>query len=390
MHFRGNLAVRFCGKLSTALSVTALLGASSCRETSTPGEFVGPHVAWQVPINGGNADLNWAGVPAVSDGRFYFAEGANITALDASTGTRLWSTQIRNNPSSLTSKILARGSQIYFPDYPDVFGLDAATGKINWRFAPDSDASVAESAVDDRAMYIGTRDHKVYALDVNTGQPIWTRDVGAGWSMTGIVQGISLASDTVYVGVTRWLAPNGYLQSAVIVALNRADGRELWRYESAGDQHGIVATPVVADNKLIADDVIFGSVFAVDRFTGKELWRRAAVSGNYGPMDSPIISGDTAFVASADVRSYALDANTGNAIWAGLGHGASFNAGMPCGRYMFANGQGIDVFDRRDGKKVSSMLMSVGPQDAYPTSHFASDGKRVYITGHLYAWAIDC
>jgi len=57
---------------------------------------------------------------------------------------------------------------------------------------------------------------------------------------------------------------------------------------------------------------------------------------------------------------------------------------------MFANGQGIDVFDRRDGKKVSSMLMSVGPQDAYPTSHFASDGKRVYITGHLYAWAIDC
>ncbi len=372
-------------------SLLALLEASSCRDTSTPGDlYAGPHVAWQVPINNGSADFSWGGVPLVASGRFYFAEKSNITALDANTGARLWSTTIRNNPAALTSKILAQGSRIFLPDYPDVFSLDAATGQILWRYTPDSAASVGEAAVDDRAMYIGTRAHKVYALDINDGHPIWTVDVGPGWPYLGMVQGISLAGDTVYAGVTHWIAENGYLQSAVIVALDRRTGRELWRYEGAGNQNGIVATPVVAGNDLIADDVIFGSVFAVNRFTGKEIWRRSSAPGGYGPQDSPIILGDTAFIASNDTYFYALDSKSGRSFWSALGRGGSYTAGVLCGRYAMGNAQGIDVFDRNSGRKISSLLSRIGPEMAFPTSHFATDGKRAYITGILWAWAIDC
>lgn len=385
-----NRAAKVIGRLATIGSIAALLGAISCGETSRPSDYLGPHVAWQVPINNGDADLSWHGVPVVADGRFYFAEGSNITALDPATGARLWSTTIRNNPTAVTSKILSHGSRIFFPDTPDVLCLDGATGQVVWRYAPDSQAVVAESAVDDRAMYIGTRDHKVSALDINDGHPIWTVDVGPGWTELGLVQGISLASDTVYVGITHWIAHNGYLQSAVIVALDRHTGQELWRYQGAGDQNGIVATPVVAGNNLIAADVIFGSVFAVDRFTGKEVWRRSSAPGGYGPTDSPIIIGDTAFIASADTYFYALDSKSGKAYWSSLGRGGSFSAGIVCGRYVMGNAQGIDVFDRNSGRKISSLLSAVGPERAFPTSHFATDGKRAFITGILWAWAIDC
>ena len=378
------------GRALTVVSLSLLLGASSCRETSSPSDYLGPHVAWQVPINFGNAEFEWGGVPVVADGRFFFAEGPNVTALDRTTGTRLWSTRVRANLAAVTSKILWHGSKIFFPDAPDVFCLDAATGQILWRYAPDSQAVVAESAIDDHAMYIGTRDHKVLALDINDGHPIWTVDVGPGWTELGLVQGISLASDTVYVGVTHWIAHNGYLQSAVIVALDRDTGKELWRYQGTGDQNGIVATPVVAGNNLIVDDVIFGSVFAVDRFTGKEVWRRSAAPGGYGPKDSPIILGDTAFIASADTYFYALDSRSGQKYWSSVGRGGSFSAGVVCGRYAMGNAQGIDVVDRNTGKKLSSLLSAVGPERAFPTSHFATDGKRAFITGILWAWAIDC
>ena len=390
MNCQRSSAARVIGRVGALVSLASLLGVISCREASTPTDYPGPHVAWQVPINFGNADMEWGGVPVVADGRFYFAEGANITALDANTGARLWSTTIRNNPAALTSKIVWHGSRIFLPDHPDVFCLDAATGQILWRYASDSDASVGESAVDDRAMYIGTRDHKVSALDINDGHPIWTVDVGPGWTEMGMVQGISLARDTVYVGITHWIAHNGYLQSAVIVALDRDTGRELWRYQGEGDRNGIVTTPVVAGSNLIADDVIFGSVFAVDRFTGKEVWRRASAPGGYGPMDSPIIIGDTAFIASADTYFYALDSKSGKAYWSSVGRGGSFSAGVVCGRYAMGNAQGLDVFERDGGKMISSLLSAVGPQRAFPTSHFATDGKRAYITGILWAWAIDC
>jgi len=372
-------------------TLVPLLGASSCRESSTPeGVYAGPHIAWQIPINKGYADASWHGVPAVADGRFYFAETANITAVDVASGSRIWTTTIRNNPAALTSKLVVHGHRIFYADFPDVWALEATSGQILWRYASDSDASVAESAVDDHAMYVGTRDHKVLALDLNDGHPIWIADVGAGWTQPGIVQGLSVSGDTVYAGVTRWYVSNGYLQAAVIVALDRSTGRELWRYQSEGDRHGIVATPVVAGRNLIADDVIFGSVFAVDRFTGKEVWRIDAAPGGYGPQDSPIIIGDTAFIASNDTYFYALDSKTGMRYWASQGRGGSFTGGVVCGRYAMGNAQGVDVFDRGTGRKVSSMLVAVGPERAFPTSHFATSGSRAFVTGILWAWAIDC
>src|SRR6266480_4193909 len=149
-------------RIFAVCTLVPLLGASSCRESSTPeGVYAGPHIAWQIPINKGYADASWHGVPAVADGRFYFAETSNITVLDVPSGSRIWTTTIRNNPAAVTWKIVAHGGRIFLPDFPDVFALDATTGQILWRYAPDSGTSVAEVAVDDHSMYVGARDHKV-------------------------------------------------------------------------------------------------------------------------------------------------------------------------------------------------------------------------------------
>jgi hypothetical protein len=54
------------------------------------------------------------------------------------------------------------------------------------------------------------------------------------------------------------------------------------------------------------------------------------------------------------------------------------------------NTQGVDVFDRDKSTKVSSVLAGVGAERAFPTSHFAASGSQAFITGILWAWAIDC
>ncbi|MDQ6769599.1 MAG: PQQ-binding-like beta-propeller repeat protein [Gemmatimonadota bacterium] len=281
--------------LAAVVSTTA---ASSCSEPQGPsGNSATPQIAWRSSINGGNINLAWDGVPAIGDGKLYIADGPNITALRTEDGAKVWTTSVHTNVTPETSKILFRGSQLFFPDLPDVISLDASSGQVLWRFTPDSQAVPVESAVDDHAMYTGDWSHKVYALDIHDGHPLWITDVGQTWQYFGSVQGLSLAGDTLYVAVSRFLAKNGYLRSAVIVALDKTTGRELWRFETDGDRHDIEMTPVVAGRNLIGVDVLFSSTFAVDRFTGKEVWRIPGAPGRFGPQDAPTVIADTAFIA---------------------------------------------------------------------------------------------
>jgi outer membrane protein assembly factor BamB len=384
------LNTRYSGPLLAAVT-TMLLSAWSCSESSAPVvASTGPHVAWKVSINDRNPDVEWGGIPVASDGKLFIAEGPNIAALNTATGARLWTTRVRQNLAPVTSKILWHQARLFFPDVPDVLCLDANTGAILWRFAPDTQAVNAESAVDDRAMYIGTRSHKVYALSVDDGHPLWIVDVGPTWEHFGMIAGLSLAGDTLYAAASRYLVHNGYLRSAVIVALDKSTGRELWRYESPGDRHDVVSAPVVAGNNLIIDDMLFASTFAVDRFTGREVWRVPAAPGGFGPQDAATVAGDTAFIASNDAFVYAIRASTGEVLWKSRSRGGSFIGGTTCGNYVLANAQGIDVFNRATGRPLSSFLTPTDENGAFPTSHFASERDKAFVTGILWAWAIQC
>jgi outer membrane protein assembly factor BamB len=129
----------------------------------------------------------------------------------------------------------------------------------------------------------------------------------------------------------------------------------------------------------------------VDRFSGKEVWRIDAAPGGNGPQDPAVVVGDTAFVASNDTHVYALDPRNGHIYWRSEKEAGNFASGIPCGDFVLANAQGVMVFERATGTYLGRL-----PTNSYigttwfPTSHFATDGKRAYITGILWAWAFEC
>src|SRR6267154_2966471 len=105
---------RAVGSLLPALLVAAL-GAGSCGEPAAPKHGSdSPAIAWKASINDGNKDLEWGGIPAIGDGKLFIADGPRITALNAETGQRLWTTRVRLYDAPVASKIIWRNSQIFF------------------------------------------------------------------------------------------------------------------------------------------------------------------------------------------------------------------------------------------------------------------------------------
>lgn len=105
-------------------------------------------------------------------------------------------------------------------------------------------------------------------------------------SMPVSSHGLNLAGDTLYVGAVHYQSFNGHLHSGVVVALDRRDGHELWRYETTADpHHDVSSAPLVIGNLLVLDDLIRHGLYAIDRFhpAAGEQWRMSAPSNAAGP-----------------------------------------------------------------------------------------------------------
>jgi outer membrane protein assembly factor BamB len=132
----------------------------------------------------------------------------------------------------------------------------------------------------------------------------------------------AVVGDAIYVGST----------DGSLYALNRADGSQRWKFDTQGP---IASSPAVAGG-LVYCSSVDGNVYAVDAATGKVRWtfatkgeRRFTAPGIHGaiprtermpdPFDvflsSPVIAGNVVYIGSGDQHIYALDAATGALRW---------------------------------------------------------------------------
>ncbi|HYW06212.1 MAG TPA: PQQ-binding-like beta-propeller repeat protein, partial [Longimicrobium sp.] len=253
---------------------------------------------WRSPL--GPADSNTETTPA-TDGERLYVIGGQVFALDVQTGARLWTYR----PAGETVRprnIVERNGRLFFAG-EIAFAVDAVAGTEIWRFRlplAAGHASTGHNAVDESTYYVGTTSHQVFALDQATGALRWSVDIGADWQYRGVVSGITVSGDTVYVSARQFNAENGYIATGWIFGLDRATGRTIWSYRNGnGSDWRTVSAPVnVAGRLLLASDLLSGSVFAVDRFTGREVWRRSGPADKFGPIASPIPVDGTAYYAS--------------------------------------------------------------------------------------------
>jgi quinohemoprotein ethanol dehydrogenase len=192
-------------------------------------------------------------------------------AADASTGTN-WLLNGRTfdgkHFSPLTQINDKNVSQLSLAWYLDV---DSAVG------------IVSEPIVVDGVAYISAPQSKIYAIDAATGKLLWKFDprVRLGMAINGSYSartngGVAVWNGRVFVGTG----------DCRLVAVNAATGKEVWEATVCNPtQTGITGAPHLAKGRVLigyngSDDGVRGALVAYDADTGDQIWRFWTVPGN--------------------------------------------------------------------------------------------------------------
>ncbi len=118
--------------------------------------------------------------------------------------------------------------------------------------------------------------------------------------------GLTIDGSTLYVAY-----------GTAIYAINVESGSELWRFPAEADRLlSFYAPPAVSDGGLVIVGGYNNAVYALDVDTGADsAWPAAFEGAQDRIIGSPLIAGDWVLVPSADGRLYAIDADSGEAVW---------------------------------------------------------------------------
>ena len=236
-------------------------------------------------------------------------------------------------------------------------------------------------------MYLAQQKGLFFALDVKTGKVDWKKTIGR----------CAASSPTIGKGVVyqSYMHPVECLQdqagaNGYVVAWDAKTGRELWRHDTA---------PIESSPLLRNDTLYVGTwnndVIALNAKTGNLLWARPLGSYIYG---AAAVYRRKVFVGTYDGKFYALDAATGDTRWEIDAQGAVHAAptvvdglvyyavcsscGSEAQRAVASGRDSTQAVRASDGKRVWR----------FPDGKYANpvvvDEKRLYITGRSFQYAL--
>jgi outer membrane protein assembly factor BamB len=238
--------------------------------------------------------------------------------------------------------------------------------------------------------FFGSEGVHAYTLD---GTHRWSRDLGTinvskygiGW---GFAASPTIHGDRVFLQCD---APD----DPYLVALNLADGRELWRTSRKEVCERSWATPFVHDDGERIQVVANGWPYAVsyDGMTGKEIWRLRA--GGDNPIPTPFAANGLIYVANGHGRApvFAVrpsasgdislaDGATSNqhVVWSNGRNGAYIQTPISYDGLLYSgtNAGVIKCYDATVGELHYEERLTTEPA-AFSASPVAGDGK-VYCT----------
>lgn len=349
--------------------------------SAQPGEPTAVQLLWRTAVSSQGAPPTTA--PAADQGRLFVVTSA-VEAYSIEKGRLLWQVPLR---SYVPRNLVARNGMVFVPE-ATVSALDGETGRKVWEFTPDANASLGRAATDGRTLYFGTSNHRLYALSLSDGRQLWAVDLGTEWKHPAVVRGVAVSNDKVYATVEQWRSPNGHVATGWLIALRAADGKILWRYHTGegAQRRGLSSSPVVTPKSVVSADYLSNAIVAVDRRNGHELWRFQGEPGFVGFPEAPVVDGHTVFAGSGDTYAYALDLNTGHLLWRTKLRGASESYAM-CGQRFLVNEQGLVALDRQTGR-IQEML--VHSETEFPTSGFAILDNQAFVAGPKAIYAFVC
>jgi len=217
--------------------------------------------------------------PILADRTLYLVANGKIKVLDAMTGEERQTCEVKGSPwhliydGKLLSGMLGKNGKVSI-----VFAVDAATGKTLWTREVEGDTTYNRDylysdrggtgfcAGDGRIFGMNTHRGKgkgtCWALNAADGKELWTHDCGAGDGFT-----IIFAGGKIFV-----------YSSVALMALDAADGHEVWKVPTPKNMTGASLMPVISNGVYYLCNSHF-DVLALDAATGRELYQSSIAIG---------------------------------------------------------------------------------------------------------------
>lgn len=292
--------------------------------------------------NGFYSDTAVAGtvrIPAITDSAIY-AHGENegaLHCLDAATGEIAWETELRPDIQAsrdVSAPIVADGVVYLAGTVGTLYAFDAATGEILWRYTEFDENLQASPTVVDGTIYIGgptsdggelhaistegerqwqvafdgnlpaapqVTESSIYVVETNGADTLHavsrdSREIE--WSTTiGYWEGSvpSIQDDTIIVAL-RGQYDGLPTEDAGIVALDRANGDKVWRFQPDASDFRDIKTPVSVTDSWIVTVGATGSGSTLIGFRRRDggrppqqVWSKPS---NYRGYNSPPVTVD--------------------------------------------------------------------------------------------------
>ena len=275
--------------------------------------------------------------PAVAGGVVYFGSyDGNFYAVDAATGKANWkfktggerrftaqhlhgawpAREAMPDPFDvfLSSPTLVNGAIYFGSGDGNLYALDAGSGQLKWKFAT-SDVVHASPAVADGTVYVGSWDSYFYALDAATGKEKWRFKTGEDadiHNQVGIQSSAAVMDGVVYFGC----------RDSNFYALDTATGKQEWVFNNKGSW--VVGSPAVRDGKVYFDTSDTGMMYVIDAKTGAKLssWE----SKKWPLFSSPALAGNMLYVGAQSGKLMGIDLGQQRVAWTFESDGAKRNS----------------------------------------------------------------
>jgi eukaryotic-like serine/threonine-protein kinase len=334
--------------------------------------------------------------PAIAGGVVYFtAYDGNVYALDAATGAVKWKFQTGGErrfsgkhlhgtqpvaetmpdpfDCYLSSPAVWNGAVYFGSGDGNVYALDAASGALKWKFKT-GDVVHASPAIADGMVFIGSWDSYFYAIDAASGQEKWKFETGEDhdtYNQVGIQSSAAVADGMVYFGC----------RDSHLYALDAQSGEKKWAFSANGSW--VVGSPAVREGKVYFPTSDSSQLYEVDGRTGKVL--RSLSFNHWFLYSSPALAGDVLYIGSTQGQVAAVGLGDMKVVWsyqtdASKQHSAEYVKpdGTPNGEALFHS----DFYD--DMVSGVERVMSMGSILSSPVVA----GDVVYVgsaDGNVYA-----
>lgn len=241
----------------------------------------------------------WPGLTVHGD-QAYLASGPHVYAINLDSGTLKWRfpAEAQGEMTFYAPPAVLDEDQLILAGYDDIlYSINPENGKENWSFVGPRDRLIAEPLVTDKAIFVTSADHNLYAVDhqgnqlwepFETGEPIWA---APAWSEDCECVVIASMDHKVY-------------------AVDPETGSEIWQTEDLGGP--IVSKPAISEDGILYVSTFDNEVVAMDVETLRVRWRFTTEDWSWA---GPVIDGDQLYVSDLSGNFFALDRSAGKQLW---------------------------------------------------------------------------